>query len=208
MVLTALGRHRSTLVIPAPPVRLRTRRQTRRSACRPASPASGDEHVSDDACPHNRIRQRRAVAAGLRLGDVWITRPADLVRVRHRERERPLRGGLTIAPAQKQAPVGQAARECFGRCSVAELTTPIDTGIVRIGTDSAGAHDWICQSKLATQFPAGAARARGLRCAGCRRTDGVGGFACLGDVGEGACVDRGFGHAGGAEPCAQLLAAS
>jgi hypothetical protein len=32
-------------------------------------PPFGDEHVSDEAGPHNRIRQRRAVAAGLRLGD-------------------------------------------------------------------------------------------------------------------------------------------
>ena len=34
-----------------------------------ASPAFGDERVSDETVPHNRIRHGRPAAAGLRLGD-------------------------------------------------------------------------------------------------------------------------------------------
>ena len=50
------------------------------------------------------FRPQTAVATRFRLGDVWITRPADLGRVLRRERERPPRCGMTIAPAQKEAP--------------------------------------------------------------------------------------------------------
>ena len=64
-----------------------------------------DERVSDEAGPHNRIRHGRPAAADLCLGDVWITGPADLGRVLCRETERPLRGGLTIAPAKERTSV-------------------------------------------------------------------------------------------------------
>ena len=42
------------------------------SACRDAGPAIGDERVSDEAGPHNRIRHVQAAADDLRLGDLAI----------------------------------------------------------------------------------------------------------------------------------------
>jgi len=98
-------RRRQAVAAPATPLHM----QIGHCARRCASPALGDERASDEAGPHNRIRHGRAAAAGLRLGDVRMTRAALSVVIagpRGRSSARPSCGRLPLATTRRStAPV-------------------------------------------------------------------------------------------------------
>lgn len=106
-----------------------------------ASAAGASDHLGDqlgganDRFELNDPRQPRD-----RVGDVWITRPADVGRVLRRQRERSPCGELTSAPAQHRArhrrKRGSRASVVIRTFSPRAIIAPFEGGPAREDDDS------------------------------------------------------------------------